>query len=83
MFLITGPTGSGKTYFANAMHQFAVNQAMIENKNFVTFNCADYAHNPQLLMSHLFGYVKGAFTGAQEDREGLIQKGKRWDLIFR
>ena len=72
--LITGPTGSGKTYFANAMHQFAVNQAMIENKNFVTFNCADYAHNPQLLMSHLFGYVKGAFTGAQEDREGLIQK---------
>lgn len=72
--LITGPTGSGKTYFANAMHQFAINQAMIENKNFVTFNCADYAHNPQLLMSHLFGYVKGAFTGAQEDRDGLIQK---------
>lgn len=72
--LITGPTGSGKTYFANAMHQFAVNQAMVENKNFVTFNCADYAHNPQLLMSHLFGYVKGAFTGAQEDRDGLIQK---------
>lgn len=72
--LITGPTGSGKTYFANAMHQFAINQAMVENKNFVTFNCADYAHNPQLLMSHLFGYVKGAFTGAQEDRDGLIQK---------
>ena len=72
--LITGPTGSGKTYFANAMHQFAVNQAMVENKDFVTFNCADYAHNPQLLMSHLFGYVKGAFTGAQEDRDGLIQK---------
>lgn len=72
--LITGPTGLGKTYFANAMHQFAINQAMVENKNFVTFNCADYAHNPQLLMSHLFGYVKGAFTGAQEDRDGLIQK---------
>lgn len=72
--LITGPTGSGKTYFANAMHQFAINQAMVKNKNFVTFNCADYAHNPQLLMSHLFGYVKGAFTGAQEDRDGLIQK---------
>ncbi|WP_056957203.1 sigma-54-dependent transcriptional regulator [Ligilactobacillus apodemi] len=72
--LITGPTGSGKTYFANAMQQFALKQGVIENENLIVFNCADYAHNPQLLMSHLFGYVKGAFTGAQEDRDGLIQK---------
>lgn len=72
--LITGPTGSGKTYFANAMHQFASEQKMLKTKEFITFNCADYAHNPQLLMSHLFGYVKGAFTGADEDRDGLIQK---------
>ena len=72
--LITGPTGSGKTYFANAMNQFACNQGVISNPYLTTFNCADYAHNPQLLMSHLFGYVKGAFTGANEDQEGLIQK---------
>ena len=72
--LITGPTGSGKTYFANAMNQFACNQGVISNPRLTTFNCADYAHNPQLLMSHLFGYVKGAFTGANEDQEGLIQK---------
>ena len=72
--LITGPTGSGKTYFANAMNQFACNQEVISNSRLTTFNCADYAHNPQLLMSHLFGYVKGAFTGANEDQEGLIQK---------
>lgn len=72
--LITGPTGSGKTYFANAMNQFACNQGVTSNSHLTTFNCADYAHNPQLLMSHLFGYVKGAFTGANEDQEGLIQK---------
>lgn len=72
--LITGPTGSGKTYFANAMNQFAYNEGVINNPHLTTFNCADYAHNPQLLMSHLFGYVKGAFTGANEDQEGLIQK---------
>lgn len=72
--LITGPTGSGKTYFANAMNQFACNQGVISNPRLTTFNCADYAHNPQLLMSHLFGYVKGAFTGANEDQKGLIQK---------
>ena len=39
--LITGPTGSGKTYFANAMHQFAVNQAMIENKKIGRASCRE------------------------------------------
>ncbi|WP_057743083.1 sigma-54-dependent transcriptional regulator [Liquorilactobacillus capillatus] len=72
--LIIGPTGSGKTYFANKMYRFAVAKKIIARKGFTTFNCADYAHNPQLLMSHLFGYVKGAFTGANEDKDGLIQE---------
>ncbi|MFT8870687.1 MAG: sigma 54-interacting transcriptional regulator [Sporolactobacillus sp.] len=72
--LIIGPTGSGKTYFANKMYHFALDQAIISKKGFKVFNCADYAHNPQLLMSHLFGYVKGAFTGAHTDKEGLIQE---------
>ena len=73
--LITGPTGSGKTYFANAMYHFACSNGIIKAKQpFTTFNCADYAHNPQLLMSHLFGYVKGSFTGANEDKDGLIQE---------
>ena len=72
--LITGPTGSGKTYFAHAMNQFAEKKGVIKNTKLTTFNCADYAHNPQLLMSHLFGYVKGAFTGANEDQDGIVQK---------
>lgn len=72
--LIIGPTGSGKTYFANNMYQFALGKEIIAKKGFTTFNCADYAHNPQLLMSHLFGYVKGAFTGADVDKDGLIQE---------
>ncbi|OJG80358.1 hypothetical protein RV10_GL004570 [Enterococcus pallens] len=73
--LITGPTGSGKTFFAHAMFQFAQSQQVIdENRELVVFNCADYANNPELLMSHLFGYVKGAFTGADSDKEGLIQQ---------
>lgn len=72
--LIIGPTGSGKTYFANTMYRFAIKSEVLLKKKFITFNCADYAHNPQLLMSHLFGYVKGAFTGANEDKDGLIQQ---------
>ncbi|WP_028977407.1 sigma 54-interacting transcriptional regulator [Sporolactobacillus terrae] len=72
--LIIGPTGSGKTYFAHKMYRFALDKEIISQKGFTTFNCADYAHNPQLLMSHLFGYVKGAFTGANVDKDGLIQE---------
>ncbi|MGX2944067.1 sigma 54-interacting transcriptional regulator [Enterococcus alishanensis] len=73
--LITGPTGSGKTFFAHAMFQFAqTNQIVDQDRELIVFNCADYANNPELLMSHLFGYVKGAFTGAETDREGLIQQ---------
>ncbi|KRM00337.1 sigma-54-dependent transcriptional regulator [Liquorilactobacillus satsumensis] len=74
--LIIGPTGSGKTFFANTMHRFAAHKNIITKKELITFNCADYAHNPQLLLSHLFGYVKGAFTGANEDHEGLIQQAE-------
>ena len=46
--LITGPTGSGKTYFAHAMFQFAKLNKLAKEKEFVVFNCADYAHNPEL-----------------------------------
>ncbi len=81
--LVIGPTGSGKTYFANAMFQFAKNQNLIKKTDeLVTFNCADYSHNPELLMSHLFGYVKGAFTGANEDKDGLIQEANNGMLFL-
>lgn len=73
--LITGPTGSGKTYFAHAMFRFAKgNQVVNSDKELLVFNCADYANNPELLMSHLFGYKKGAFTGADQDKMGLIDE---------
>lgn len=73
--LITGPTGSGKTYFAHAMFQFALlNQVIDADKKLIVFNCADYAHNPELLMSHLFGYAEGAFTGATKAKEGIIHE---------
>ena len=73
--LITGPTGSGKTYFAHAMFQFAKdNHVVPQDKDMIVFNCADYANNPELLMSHLFGYAKGAFTGADDEKEGVIDQ---------
>lgn len=73
--LILGPTGVGKSELAESMFNFAKEVNMLSNKSsLVTFNCADYADNPQLLMSQLFGYVKGTFTGADEDKAGLVEK---------
>lgn len=73
--LITGETGTGKSYLAELMYKVALETKKIKSdSNFVSLNCADYSHNPQLLLSQLFGYVKGAFTGADGDKPGLIEK---------
>ncbi|WP_251386636.1 sigma 54-interacting transcriptional regulator [Mediterraneibacter agrestimuris] len=73
--LLTGPTGAGKSMFARAMYDFASRSGRIQaGKSLITLNCANYADNPQLLMSLLFGYVKGAFTGAERERKGLIDQ---------
>lgn len=73
--LILGRTGTGKSFFAECMYQYALESGRIsENSPFIQFNCADYAQNPQLLFGHIFGVKKGAYTGATEDRPGLIEK---------
>ncbi|MBZ9607056.1 sigma 54-interacting transcriptional regulator [Clostridium estertheticum] len=73
--LIVGPTGVGKTLFANMMYKYAVYVKRLEAKSpFVLFNCADYYNNPQLLLSHMFGHIKGAFTGADVEKDGLVAK---------
>ncbi|AEF16985.1 PTS system transcriptional activator [Thermoanaerobacterium xylanolyticum LX-11] len=73
--LILGPSGVGKSQLAEAMYEFAIESGMLKDGSpFVVFNCADYADNPQLLMSQLFGYVKGAYTGAESSKAGLVEK---------
>ncbi|SFT72833.1 Transcriptional regulatory protein LevR, contains PRD, AAA+ and EIIA domains [Selenomonas sp. GACV-9] len=73
--LIVGQTGVGKTLFAHMM--FAYGKAMHRFDSeapFITFNCADYYNNPQLLISHVFGHIKGAFTGADTAKAGLVEE---------
>ncbi|VYT93813.1 PRD domain-containing protein [Clostridium tertium] len=71
--LLLGPTGVGKTTFAEIMYKYSIEVGTLkENSPYILFNCADYAGNPQLLLSHLFGHVKGAFTGADKDKKGLV-----------
>ena len=65
--LITGESGTGKELVARAIHE---NSARAQAP-FITINCGAFPET--LLESELFGYMKGSFTGANENRQGLFQ----------
>ncbi len=74
--LITGETGTGKELFAWAIHE---NSARAD-KNFVVVDCATLSDT--LVESVLFGYRKGAFTGADRSRDGLIKQADGGTLFL-
>ena len=81
--LIYGGTGVGKSELAESMYKFAI-EAKVKPQNapLIVFNCADYAENPQLLLAQLFGYAKGAYTGAETNKEGLVEKANNGILFL-
>ncbi len=73
--LITGDTGVGKTHFAKSLHKL-VNIT----GDFISLNCSQIPEN--LIESELFGYEKGAFTGADSPKKGLLELAHNGTLFL-
>ncbi len=65
--LVTGESGTGKELIAESVHRCSPRSG----RRFVAFNCAGQSES--LLEDQLFGHVKGAFTGADKEREGVFE----------
>jgi len=74
--LVAGESGTGKELVARAIHEVSVRSAM----PFVPVNCSAIPEN--LLEAEFFGYRKGAFTGANDDREGFFQAANGGTLFL-
>jgi DNA-binding NtrC family response regulator len=74
--LIEGESGTGKELIATAFHT----QSQRAAGPFIRINCAAIPH--ELIESELFGYKKGAFTGADRDKRGLIEAANQGTLLL-
>jgi sigma-54-specific transcriptional regulator len=74
--LVQGETGTGKELVAKAVHDYSCRH----NAPFVAINCAAIPEN--LLESELFGYEKGAFSGANSNKKGLIAQASKGTLFL-
>jgi transcriptional regulatory protein RtcR len=77
--LLMGPTGAGKSLLAKRIYELKKTRRAVEGA-FVEVNCATVRGDAA--MSALFGHVKGAFTGAQKDRPGLLRAADKGVLFL-
>jgi two-component system NtrC family response regulator len=74
--LLSGESGTGKEIFARAIHAHSQRSA----RQFLAVECSTFS--PGLLESELFGHIKGAFTGAVQDKAGIFEMAHGGTLFF-
>ncbi|HIE58385.1 MAG TPA: sigma-54-dependent Fis family transcriptional regulator [Persephonella sp.] len=74
--VITGESGTGKELFARAIHELSPRK----DKPFIAINCASIS--PDIMEAEFFGYKKGAFTGADKDKKGVIEEADGGTLFL-
>lgn len=74
--LITGESGTGKELIARAIHELSNRR----NHPFIAFNCGSFSE--ELIANELFGHEKGAFTGANSAKKGLIEEANKGTLFL-
>ncbi len=79
--LLVGERGTGKTTLANFLRSMSPFQKA-QGSSWPTVVCGQFRVNPQLARSELFGHVRGAFTGAAQDRTGLLEQADGDTLFF-
>ena len=77
--LLTGPTGAGKSNLARRIYELKKSRRQLDG-HFIEINCATLRGDAA--MSALFGHKKGAFTGATQDRQGLLRAADRGMLFL-
>jgi len=77
--LITGPTGAGKSNLARRIYELKITRRQLKGE-FIEINCATLRGDAA--MSALFGHKKGAFTGATQDRNGLLRAADKGMLFL-
>ncbi len=78
--IIYGETGTGKELSARRLNANAKFELGQEERPFVALNCAALSEN--LIESELFGHIRGAFTGANSDKEGYLSRANGGDLFL-
>lgn len=79
--LVIGRTGTGKSYFLRAAEHYFANDAVIKCRVTI-INCSHFSGDLNMVRSELFGHVKGAFTGATNNKKGIIEESSGGVLIL-
>jgi len=80
--LLSGPTGTGKSFFAKFLHKMLVNDAKSVSNSFERVNLAELSDDSTTFTSRLVGHVKGSFTGASTSHDGVLRSNQNGTVFF-